>query len=238
MSMRMLAGLVLSQATTALGFQIDLDYSSSAYWHRQWPRQWRPRAYLDGSKGRDVLEEPDRTRVLNRTRSRTGFINPAGIGGGDMVQRCWSIFESDHEQGVISSGVYIGFNIDTLSSLQNVGGRHPLSGVLFGITTIIPSRRARYLVHPLQMMALIRKKMRNHEKGSPERKRLSRQLGKLRARKNDAPVVGDAPPHSSFVTILWHGDVAIRKLQRSALDGFLKRESEDPKSLFSRVAVV
>lgn len=98
---------VLSPA--AMGSAIDLDYASSAYWQQWWDEADRPHAFLDGSKGRDVLVEADRRAAAPRLGS--GFQNAPGIGGGEMVQKCWGLFEEDHREQKLGSGFWVGKSV-------------------------------------------------------------------------------------------------------------------------------
>lgn len=264
--MKMLALRVLKPAAPqrANGCAISLDYSSSAYWQSHWASlaeddlftvsSTRPAAFLDGKPGRNVLELKHRLAAYGRAGvaampghgfSGTGFINPAGLDGGDMVQQCWRLFVDDYLKNRMISGVWVGFNIETLSSLQNLADMetplHPLSVCdpqLAALSTIIPSRRARYLVHPKRMEAVIKKKIARHESGTKERRALRKQLAKLRARKTDAPVSGDQPPHASYVTILWARDMRLRADQYDRLRAFLVDAARDPKALFHRCALL
>jgi hypothetical protein len=147
---------------------IDLDYSSSSYWQAWWPDGDRPHAYLDGSKGRDVLIEADRDAACADRGS--GFENAPGIGGGDMVQLCWELFEKDHREEKLGSGGWIGYSVEQFGSLQNVGERNPLTCDEDDlITSIVPSRRAHYVLHPLQLIAITQRKMKKRERGDKQR---------------------------------------------------------------------
>lgn len=103
-------------APAAMGRSIDLDYASSAYWQQWWDEADRPHAFLDGSKGRDVLVEADRRAAAPRLGS--GFHNAPGIGGGEMVQKCWGLFEEDHRQEKLGSGFWVGYSVEQFGSLQ------------------------------------------------------------------------------------------------------------------------
>src|SRR5271170_6756681 len=63
-------------APAAMGRAIDLDYASSAYWQQWWDDADRPHAFLDGSKGHDVLVEADRRAAQPKLGS--GFQNAPG----------------------------------------------------------------------------------------------------------------------------------------------------------------
>ncbi len=243
--MRELAHAVLNEVSG----RIDLDYSSSAYWHGAWSDDTRPMTYLDGSVGHDVLVGEDRVNHMPSRGGGTGYFNPAGLDGGDMVQKCWAIFCGDHTSGLLSSGVWTGFSVEHFASLQNVEvaqsatvtrlRMHPLSG---DVTTIVPSRRARYLQHPLALIALTKKKQarrkRNSKLGMKEWKGFQRQLDKLAARADDSPIAGDAPPHASYMSILWSFAHAVRRRQMKALRSFLAAQAKIEGSLFERVAIV
>jgi len=235
-------------ASTTHGRAIDIDYASSSYWHAQWPREQVSTVFLDGSPGRDVLVDADRARAIARLRLQhdargvTAFFNPPGLDGGRMIQRCWEIFERDHREGIIGSGCWIGFSLEQISHLQNTSAlRHPLSTSrehAQSILTIIPSRRARYLIHPLRALVIIAKKLKRPRPLS-EAKALRREAREIRARlrAGDAtPIVGDAPPHASYVTFLLHRHRTVREHQRAAIAAYLGRDQKG--WLFERAAVV
>jgi hypothetical protein len=234
MILRRFAQAVLRPAAMTEG-SIDLDYSTSSYWQDWWPDDDRPAAFLDGSPGRDVLVEADRRSAAPRLG--TGFENPPGIGGGDMVQSCWSIFEADHRTGYLGSGYWVGFSVEQFGSLQNVGERNPLTCDEF-ITTIVPSRRAHYVVHPEQLIAITKKKQKRRERRSKEWMAEQRLVDRLRTRTSDEPVDAGAPSHLSYVTLLWHRDRAIRRSQMEAARSFLKEQQANPKSLFHKFEVI
>ena len=231
---RRFAACVLRPAS--VGDAIDLDYASSAYWHQWWPDRTRPDAYLDGESGRDVLKLEDRIKALPRAGAGTGFLNAPGFGGGEMVQRCWEAFELDHREGRPRSGVWVCFTLEQFASLQGVAPRHPLSGE--DITTLVPSRRARYLLHPEQAIAITEKKLsRRPNRTDPP---LERHIARLRGRSDDSPIIGDAPPHASSFTILWAKDKPRRRRQMDACKSFLAAQAQpdQSKSLFHEVAVI
>lgn len=230
----MLACIVLAPASK-VDVPIELDYSSSAYWQRWWPGA-APHRYLDGSRGRDVLNVADRRP--NGKSISTGFENAPGLDGGRMIQRCWSVFSNDYETGLLDSGVWVGFSVEQFASLQNVGAHfHPLDP---RVTTIVPSRRFRYALHPLEMIAVVARKMRRARAAGVDKaiRALRRELARLKARTDDRPVVGDAPPHSSYVTILWSHDQRIAATQRSELARFLREQAAIEGSAFERCAVI
>jgi hypothetical protein len=234
---RRFAACVLRPA--AMTEAIDLDYASSKYWNTYWPDKTRPAAYLDGSSGRDVLIEADRRSALTGTKCGAGFLNAPGLLGGAMVQRCWEVFEADHRSGWLGSGVWWGYSLEQFASLQGVGERNPLTvGVDSLITTVVPSRRARYVLHPEAYIALLLKKQSKRVAGSKEWQVEQRLLDTLRARNDDSPVTPPAPPHASYITILWHRDKAVRRRQMAAAQQFLKTQAEQPKSLLQKVAIV
>lgn len=216
---------------------IDLDYSSSSYWQKWWPDGDRPHAFLDGSKGRDVLVAADRDAACADRGS--GFENAPGLGGGDMVQRCWQIVEEDHRLGKLGSGFWVGYSVEQLGSLQNVGERNPLTcGADDLITTIVPSRRAHYVVHPDALIAITKKKQKRRDRKSKEWQREQRLLKRLRDRTDDRPVDAGAPSHLSYVTVLWHRDRNIRRAQMEAARAFLKDQQADPKSLLYKFEAI
>lgn len=231
---RRLAAVTLKPAATRGEF-IDLDYASSAYWQSYWPDRTRPLAFLDGSEGRSVLVEGDRHRAAGLSCG-AGFLNAPGLNGGRTVQACWELLEHDHRTGWLGSGVWWGFSLEQLASLQGCGQRHPLS-ITEGITTLIPSRRCRYLLHPEQYIAILRAKQAKRERGSKLWLSEQREIDALLARTDDAPVTPPAPPHSSYITILWHRDRGVRRRQQEAVRQFLAAQAELDRSLFQHVAI-
>ena len=224
-------------APAAMGRAIDLDYASSAYWNQWWDEADRPHVFLDGSKGRDVLVEADRRSAVPRLGS--GFFNPPGIGGGEMVQQCWTLFEKDHREGKLGSGGWIGFSVEQFGSLQNHGERNPLTcGEDDLITTIVPSRRAHYVVHPEQLIAITQRKMKKRERGDKQRRKEQELIARIRNRTDDAPMDGGAPSHLSYITCLWHRDRAVRRTQMEAARAFLKEQQTNPKSLLHKFEVI
>lgn len=216
---------------------IDLDYASSSYWNQWWDAEDRPQAFLDGSKGRDVLVEEDRRAAAPQLGS--GFHNAPGIGGGDMVQMCWELFEEDHRLGKLGSGFWMGYSVEQFGSLQNVGERNPLTcGVDDHITTIVPSRRAHYVVHPEQLIAITKKKQKRRERRSKEWIKEQKLIQRLRARTSDAPVDAGAPSHLSYMTILWDRSTAVRRAQMEATRKFLDEQGRDPKSLLYKYEAI
>ena len=219
------------------GQAIDLDYASSAYWQQWWDETDRPHAFLDGSKGRDVLVEADRYRALPNRGS--GHLNAPGLGGGKIVQKCWALFEADHRQEKLGSGFWVGYSIEQHGSLQNVGERNPLTcGVDDLITTIVPSRRVHYVLPPDQLLALVVRKQKRHEKQSPPWRAAQRLIERLRNRSSDAPVDAGAPSHLSYVSLLWSRDRNVRRRQMEAARLFLKEQQADKKSLFYKFEVI
>ena len=224
-------------ASAALGRAIDLDYASSAYWNQWWDVADRPHVFLDGSKGRDVLVEADRRAAAPRLGS--GFMNPPGIGGGDMVQKCWGIFEQNHREEKLGSGFWVGFSVEQFGSLQNVGERNPLTTDAADlITTIVPSRRAHYVLHPEQLIAITQRKMKRRERRSKQWLAEQRLIERIRDRKDDRPLDGGAPSHLSYVTILWHRDRVVRQVQMDAARDFLAEQQADKKSLLHKFEVI
>ncbi len=237
MILRRFAICVLRPAA-ARASAIDLDYASSAYWQRWWPDpKDRPRSFLDGSKGRDVLVVADRRKAAPQPGS--GFLNAPGLGGGDMVQQCWELFEEDHREDKLGSGFWVGFSIEQFGSLQNVGARNPLTTDADDlITTIVPSRRAHYVLHPEQLIAITLKKQAKRDKKSKQWLVEQRLIEKLRSRSDDSPVDGGAPTHLSYVTILWSRDRAVRRRQMAAARQFLEAQADDDRSLFQKFEAI
>jgi len=238
MILRRFAACVLRPA--ALGEAIDLDYASSAYWHGYWPdARSTPMTYLDGSPGRDVLVQADRRAVMKTNSCGAGYLNAPGLNGGEMVQRCWEVFDGDHLSGWLGSGVWIGFSLEQFASLQGVSTRNPLTvGKDDLITTIVPPRRVRYLLHPEALIELVKKKQARRERGGKEWLALQRKIEALRGRSDDSPVAGDAPPHASYLSILWHKERAVRRRQMEAARAFLKAQGDQDRSPLQNVAIV
>lgn len=236
---RRFAASVLRPA--AMGGAIDLDYASSAYWQQWWDDGGyyadRPGAFLDGSKGRDVLVEADRRAAAPRLGS--GYCNAPGLNGGDMAQQCWAIFEDDHRQEKLGSGFWMGYSIEHFGSFQNVGERNPLTCDADDlITTIVPSRRVHYVVPPEQLIAITQRKLKKREKKSKQWVVEKKLIEKLRARTDDRPVDAGAPSHLSYMSILWHRDRAVRRAQMEAARAFLKEQQADKKSLFHKFEAI
>ena len=216
---------------------IDLDYSSDAYWQAHWPGGHKPAAYLDGSKGRDVLVEADRRAAVSGHGCGAGFDNPPGLNGGQMIQDSWTLFETDHRTGWLHSGFWLGFSIEHFASLQGVSERNPLSADDL-IATIVPCRRIRYELHPSALIDLLLKKQKKREKKSKQWLIEQRQIKKLRERTNDAPVPGLAPTHASYVTLLMNPKKTVRRQQLDAVNKFLAEQADDPRSPFQRYEVI
>jgi hypothetical protein len=236
MLLRQFSACVLRPA--AMGTAIDLDYASSSYWQQWWPDPAdRPHAFLDGCKGRDVLVEADRRAAAPRLGS--GHLNAPGLNGGDMVQKCWALFEEDHRKEKLGSGNWVGFSVEQFGSLQNVGERNPLTtGDDDLITTIVPSRRAHYVVPPEALIAIIQKKQKRRDRKSKQWKAEQRLIQRLRERTDERPVDAGAPSHLSYVTILWHRERAVRRTQMQAARDFLKAQQENPKSLLFKFEAI
>jgi hypothetical protein len=223
----------------AFGGAIDLDYASSAYWNSWWPDKDRPVAYLDGTSGKDVLVEADRRRAIDRDRGcGAGHFNPPGANGGEMVQKCWELFENDHRTGWLHSGVWIGFSLEQVLSLQGIAPRSPLSCGDGTIVTIIPCRRIRYELHPDQLIVLLKKKQGRRDKKSKEWEVEERLIRRLRQRADDAPVPGLAPTHGSYISLLPSAKVPVRRRQLEAARQFLAAQAGDPKSPFQHYEVI
>jgi hypothetical protein len=222
----------------AMGRAIDLDYASSAYWQAWWPDpKDRPHAFLDGSPGRDVLVEEDRRRAAPRLGS--GHLNAPGLAGGEMVQKCWGLFEQDHRWMKLGSGFWVGYSVEQFGSLQNVGDRNPLTcGVDDLITTIVPSRRAHYVLHPKDLIAVTKKKQARRDRKSKQWAAEQRLIARLQQRSDDRPVDAGAPSHLSYVSILWHRDRAVRGKQMAIARQFLEEQQADPKSLLFKYEAI
>ena len=249
MLLRAFSACVLAPA--AFGPAIDLDYASSAYWQDWWPNPAeRPTAFLDGTKGCDVLVEADRFSAVAAARKRfkgaesdlqigSGHLNAPGLDGGDMVQQCWALFEKDHRTGKLGSGNWVGFSIEQLGSLQNVAERNPLTtGTDDLITTIVPSRRAHYVVHPKALIEITKKKQARRDRTSKAWEREQRLLQRLRSREDDRPVDAGAPSHLSYVSLLWHHNRTIRREQMKRARAFLDEQRQDKKSLLYKFEAI
>lgn len=236
MLLRLFSTRVLEPA--AMGRAIDLDYASSAYWQDWWPvPQDRPHAFLDGSPGRDVLVEADRHAACPRRGS--GHLNAPGLAGGEMVQKCWGLFEQDHREEKLGSGFWVGYSVEQFGSLQNVGKRNPLTCAAEDlITTIVPSRRAHYVLHPKDLIAVTKKKQTRRPRKSKEWQREQRLIARLVQRTDDRPVDAGAPSHLSYVSILWHRDRAVRGKQMSIARQFLEEQRADSKSLLFKYEAI
>lgn len=218
---------------------IDLDYSTSAYWQSWWPEGQAPRTYLDGRRGRDVLQEADRDAVCPSAQRGSGFLNPAGLNGGKMVQKGWQLFEHDHRTQKLGSGFWVGFSLEHFSSLQGLAPRTPLTvGADDFITTIVPRRRCRYLLHPEQCLAITRKKQARRDRKSPLWRAEQRKIERLTNRLTDEPVTGDAPSHASYLSILWSLDRGVRTRQMAIARNFLASQKHDPKSVLQVFEVI
>lgn len=229
---KILAARVLAPAANSTW--IDLDYATNAYWHAHWPEGMQPRFYLDGSRGRDVLLQKDRRNAVGAVCG-AGFMNPPGLDGGKMVKKCWRLLVEDYLSDWLRSGVYVGFSLEQLASLQGAAPLHPLSP---GVVTILPSRRGRYLLHPDQLIALYRKKLKKLKRGAASYKALDKKVKGLRSRTNDDPVVGAAPTHASFITCLLSKRKATRVQQLEQLRAFLDEQTHVDRSWFQKVAVI
>ena len=227
-------------APGARGSSIDLDYASSSYWQSWWPEPTdQPRAFLDGSRGRDVLVEADRRAAHPHPAPGTGFLNAPGLNGGDMAQKCWGLFEEDHRTQKLGSGCWVGYSIEQFGSLQNVGTRNPLTTHRDDlITTIVPSRRANYVLHPEQLIAITLRKQKSRDGRSKQWRAEQRLIERLRARTTEAPVSAGAPSHLSYVTFLWHHARDERRAQMKEAREFLKDQGGNPKSLFHKFEVI
>ena len=106
------------------------------------------------------------------------------------------------------------------------------------ITTIVPSRRAHYVVHPKDLIAITQRKMKKRERGDKQRRKEQDLIARIRNRTNDAPMDGGAPSHLSYVTLLWHRARSVRRVQMEAARTFLKEQQADPKSLLHKFEVI
>lgn len=156
-----------------------------------------------------------------------------------MVQKCWGLFEEDHRTHKLGSGCWVGFSVEQLGSLQNVGARNPLTtGTEDLITTIIPSRRVNYVIHPEQLIKIILRKQESRARRNKHWLAEQLLIERLRARTTDAPVSAGSPSHLSYVTFLWHRCRVERRAQMEEARRFLADQRKDPKSLFYRHEVI
>lgn len=221
---------------------IDVDATSSAYWQAQWAPQDRPRYYLDGSEGRDVFKLEDWENAI-RTVGTIGslFDNPPGDPSGGNVQEIFYLIARLHAARKIGSAFWVGFSLEQLRSLLPHEAEakedllHPLDP---RAATVFPSSRIAYMAHPDTMIRLYGKRLDKQKSGTPEHKRLVKEIATLRNRSDDSPVRGPAPTHSSYLTILWHWDAKIRRAQKAKAREFLKAQSELSKSVLRRAAVI
>jgi hypothetical protein len=156
-----------------------------------------------------------------------------------MVQKCWGLFEEDHRKEKLGSGFWVGYSVEQFGSLQNVGERNPLMTDEDDlITSIVPSRRAHYVLRPDQLIAITKKKQKRRERKSKQWNAEQRLIERLRNRTDDRPVDGGAPSHLSYLTVLWHRDRAVRRVQMEAAREFLKEQKSNPKSLLYKFEVI
>jgi hypothetical protein len=155
-----------------------------------------------------------------------------------MVKKCWGILEEDHRTHRLGSGCWIGFSIEQFGSLQNAGERNPLTMAGELITTIVPSRRVNYVLHPEQLVTITRRKQKSRDRRSKQWLAEQHLLEKLRARTTDAPVSAGAPSHLSYVTFLWHCGRVERRAQMEEARQFLADQRKNPKSLFYKFEVI
>lgn len=258
-----LASAVLIPASQSGG--IDLDAQSSGYWHAQWPAGVTPAFLFDGSPQADAFDL-EVWRSFAKGKPITTFLNPAGGDGGALVQRSWSILEYMHSTGVVASGFWVGFSLEQFASLQNADRTATITDLLpdrqvsmspldARYTTIIPSRRACYRVHPARALADLEARISKLGGAVRALTDAPQQLGKLdrkrevlvskrdaviahMAKHGDVAIPGDAPTHSSYFTILWHALAKVRDRQKSALRRFLAEQAKVRGSLFERVQVI
>ncbi len=219
---------------------IDVDAMSSSYWQAQWAPGDRPRECFDGTKGRDVFFVEDWDAMTLRCAGiGSAFCNPAGDASGTVIQNAWYALNDLHRAKKIGSFFWVGFNLEQLRSLIPEGDEvardalHPLDA---RVMTVLPSKRISYMVHPEAMIKLVEAKLAKRPAVAVdgETRRLRQQLDTLRARSDDSPVVGGAPTHASYLTIVWHHDASTRRRQQRAAKDFLKAQRDLPKSALVR----
>ncbi len=247
---RRFAACVLRPAAIA-DQAIDLDAMSSAYWQAQWAPADRPRGFFDGSPGRDIFSIDDWEAEIKRlsigkldVRIGSAFCNPAGDASGTVIQDAWYALNDLHRAKKIGSFFWVGFNLEQLRSLipdDAETARDALNPLDARVCTVMPSKRISYMVHPDAMIKLVKIKISRYTaalSGSSELARLNRQLEILNTRSDDSPVVGSAPTHASYLTIVWHHESTIRRRQQRAAKDFLRGQRDLPKSALVRAMAI
>ena len=102
----------------------------------------------------------------------------------------------------------------------------------------MPSRRAHYVVPPEELIVITRRKMKRRDRKSKQWQREQKLLVRLRNRSDDRPVDAGAPSHLSYVSILWHRDRAVRRVQMERARTFLKEQQENKKSLLFKFEAI
>ena len=127
---------------------IDVDPASSAIANRNVratrfidaKQDFRVTPWFEGAPAPNRLRTNPARAPSSHTKGRT-FGNPPSDKRGVLVARFWWLFVEYFELGWITSGIYVGFNVEQLSRLQRVGARsHPLEHV-----TLIPRKREDYI---------------------------------------------------------------------------------------------
>lgn len=225
-----------------LGSAIDVDASTSAYWQAQWNDADRPVRYFDGSAPvLDILELAAWQALP--TEIGTVHENPPGDPSGKLVQMCWDMLEIRWQSGEIDSLCWVGFSLEQMRSLQNTprGQAHgtainPLSRDI-GVGSIVPGRRISYMVHPRDAVHALTQRMRKLTRGAA-RDALAAKVRAIQALKSDAPIPGDAPTHSSYLTVLWSHDDEKRAQQQEAARVFLASQRDVKGSPFQTYALI
>ncbi len=128
-------------------------------------------------------------------RARTAFVNPPGDRRGELVAFFWRTLVEYFELGWCSAAIYVGFNVDQLSRLQRVGARFdPLS-----CPTLVPSSRTAY-------------------RAAVAPRRQADLFAAAPMETDEEPVLGEDPPHATFVTLLSRDRHQIQTFTRVASD--------------------
>lgn len=236
---RRLAAAILGAAKPKGRPPIDLDLTSSAYWHEQWAASDRPSVYLDGSPGRDALCADDVERAIAEcARLRGGqqvddgitlFDNAPGDSKGETVPRVWAQIDRFYRSRAIGTAFWQGFNLEQKRVLiPSAGDSHEFHPLHPSVGLIYPGRRVRYMARPEDMFRIVCKRLERAT--GAERKSLERRIRELEHRASDAPVAGPSPTHSSYCAILWSRTAATRRRQQKAACDFLRAQRSCPGS--------
>lgn len=169
---------------------IDFDPASSPRWNA---RTVRAESFMDGSPGRDGLQDPwpEGARV---------WCNPPGDRSGQQVKAFWTRLTREYAAGKVASAVWLGFSLEQLVSCQH----ETLSPLKLPI--LIPNRRLQFSRERAEVIVGMRRlaeKRAASERG-PKTLRPSelRILNECLADPEGPPVLGTSPTHGSFLTLL------------------------------------